>query len=712
MLNKYDVEYIIRCLEEGLPIPHEYKYELFPTSQKEYELAYSGKMRIEDILSDTDEISNVPLQVERRFNAPDNENSSNSETWDNLLIFGDNLQILKTFFYNKDPLIVGKVKEKVKLIYIDPPFATEQEFNSNQGQKAYADKVKGAEFVEFLRRRLVLLKEMMTPDGFICVHLDYRKKHYIKVIMDEVFRESNFKNEIAVNRVKKNIRERIKVKKLNEEFDTILVYSRSEEALLLPPTRMEFKGDIWHSFDAPGFRNGMDYELFGFCPSTTTHWRWESKKAFEAVKNYENWLKYFSDSETLGEYWNRTGKKLKFIRPNSNTGKPEYFIPETEQTLCNNLWNDLSAYSFANGYPTEKNELFLKRIIEMTTDPGDLVMDCFAGSGTALAAAEKLGRRWIGCDIGKFSLYTIQKRLLKINESNDLINPKKKFKKQASSFTVVTAGLYDLGKVFSLTEDEYKSFVKNLFDIEDIANTQINGVTVDGEKRGYFVKIYPYWNEEFRNADVDASYIENLHKHIGSRIKGRFYIVAPANSVAFINDYYEIDKVRYYFLKIPYQVIHELHNMNFKKLKQPQSSKQINDLEEAVGFHFIRQPEVCSKLVEKEDQMYIELSKFMSDYDFDENGNKINNFESLSMVLVDNSYQGKFIMTNHYFAKDLLGGPKSKKTKNEDETINVREKLKNTKKIMIPINPIGKRIMVIYVDIYGNEFKETFELGD
>src|SRR5665648_219058 len=116
------------------------------------------------------------------------------------------------------------------------------------------------------------------------------------------------------------------------------------------------------------------------------------------------------------------------------------------------------------------------------------------------------------------------------------------------------------GKVFSLKEDKYKSFVKNLFDIEDIDKDNINGVSIDGEKRGYFVKIYPYWDEKMRDADVDTEYIEELHRNISDRIKDRFYIIAPANSVAFVNDYYEVNGVRYYFLKIPYQVIRELHN--------------------------------------------------------------------------------------------------------------------------------------------------------
>ena len=709
MLNQYDIEYIIKCLKDGKRIPEEYKYDLFPTVQKEYELTYAGKMRKEDILSDTDEISNVPLQIEKTFNG--NEHPAPSEDWKNLLIFGDNLQVLKTIYYDKDPIIANKIKGHIKLIYIDPPFATEQEFNSNQGQKAYADKVKGAEFIEFLRRRLVLLREMLCDEGFIFVHLDYRKKHYIKVIMDEVFGENNFRNEIAVNRVKKNIRERERVKKLNEEFDTILVYSKTENGLLLPPTRIEFKSERWHSFDAPGFRNGMDYELFGFRPSNTNHWQWEEKKAREAVVNYQNWEKYFSEQESLGAYWNRTGKKLKFIRPNENTGKPEYFIPQTEETLCNNQWNDLSAYSFSNNYPTEKNEMLLKRIIEMATEPGDLILDCFAGSGTTLAVAEKLSRRWIGCDIGKLSMYTIQKRLLEISNSKDLYNPKKKYKKNARAFSVVTAGLYDLGKVFSLSEDKYKSFVKNLFDIEDIDKRDINGVSIDGEKRGYFVKIYPYWDEKMRNADVDEQYIMDLHRNICDNIKNRFYIVAPANNVAFVNDYYEVDNIRYYFLKIPYQVIKELHNQNFKKIKQPQSQNQINDLEEAIGFHFIRQPEVETILSKIDGNYFITIKKFMSDYIMDETGEEIGNFESLAMVLIDNNYNGDFIMKDYYFAKDLIAMSKKSSTSHKNIYSDVRSDLKNANIINVPIKSPGEKIFAIYVDIYGNEFKEEFSLG-
>ena len=113
---------IIACLENGEDIPEEYKALLFPINNKEYELNYFGKMRKEDILSDTDEVNSVPFQVERTIG------EVLEDEWRNLLIFGDNFQILKSLYFNQDPLIIDKVKGKVKLVYIDPPFSLKQEF--------------------------------------------------------------------------------------------------------------------------------------------------------------------------------------------------------------------------------------------------------------------------------------------------------------------------------------------------------------------------------------------------------------------------------------------------------------------------------------------------------------------------------------------------------------------------------------------------------
>ncbi|OHB87709.1 MAG: hypothetical protein A3C38_06895 [Planctomycetes bacterium RIFCSPHIGHO2_02_FULL_50_42] len=189
-LNKHDIEFLIDRLKNGKEIPEIYKYVLFPTKQKEYELVYAGKMRKEDVLADTEEAKPVPLQIEKIFNGK--KYSLYSKDWHNLLVFGDNLQILKTFYEDKDPIIKGKIKGKVKLIYIDPPFATESDFKAGQGQSAYSDKKKGADFIEFLRRRLILAKSLLAHDGTIYVHVDFRKGHYIKVVLDELFKEFEF----------------------------------------------------------------------------------------------------------------------------------------------------------------------------------------------------------------------------------------------------------------------------------------------------------------------------------------------------------------------------------------------------------------------------------------------------------------------------------------------------------------------------------------
>ena len=152
---------------------------LFP---KEYELIYAEKGRKEEILSTT---KAAPLQKVRTFN----NGNKFLDDWENKLILGDNLKVLKSLA--DDPNVRGKVN----LIYIDPPFATKRDFLKDE-VKAYADKVVGSAFIEFTRKRIILLKELLAPDGTIIVHLDQKKGHYIKLVLDEIFGESNFLNEI------------------------------------------------------------------------------------------------------------------------------------------------------------------------------------------------------------------------------------------------------------------------------------------------------------------------------------------------------------------------------------------------------------------------------------------------------------------------------------------------------------------------------------
>lgn len=642
-LNKHDIEFLIDALKSGKEIPLEYKYVLFPTKQKEYELVYAGKMRKEDVLADTEEAKPVPLQIEKIFNGK--KYPLYSKDWHNLLVFGDNLQVLKTFNENKDPLIKNKVKGKVKLIYIDPPFATEKEFQTGTGARAYTDKTRGADFVEFLRRRLIIARELLADDGSVFVHLDHRKGHYLKVLMDEIFGEKNFRNQIA------------------------WCYSGPSQANKYFPRK-------------------HDYILF--------------YSAIEGNNIFNiQYLPHRSGLHNTGQVFGSDSVNKEFVKNLEFKGKKveDWWI---------DIWATERYRSELIDYPTQKPEKLLERIIKTSTNKGDLVLDFFGGSGTTLTAAEKLNRRWVGCDIGKLAIYTTQKRLLEIDKSKDLDNSKKQYGQPAKSFAVVTSGLYDLGKVFDLQKDDYIRFVKGLFEIEETNTKQIAGVGIDGKKRGFYTKIFPYW--ELKNASVDENYLHELHKSIGQKVDGRVYIIAPANNVDFISDYHQIDKIRYYFLKVPYQIIKELHKVQFKKLRQPQSKSQINDLDEAIGFHFIRQPEVKSEIRKLQDQMVLKIKQFESAYSKDETGEKLKNFESLAMLLLDLNYDGdKFMMTKYFFAHDLLASKKNEKEKSEEE---IKEELAKKKEITMafPKKDCGRAIMAIYVDIYGNEFREVFRI--
>ncbi len=687
-LNRQDIEFLIDCLKNGKEIPDIYKYAIFPTKQKEYELVYSGKMRKEDVLADNEEAKPVPLQIEKIFNST--KTKTTLKNWQNFLVFGDNLQILKTLNDNKDLLIKNKIKGKVKLIYIDPPFGTGDEYEGSSGQKGYSAKRKGSDFVEFVRRRLIIAKELLHEDGFICVRQAYNFGFEIKIILDEVFGKQNFRNEILINKANK---QGAIDKRFNPSTEFLFLYSKSDNSRIKPIYIERNKKISWINAHSPKENNNnhsVSYNGNILTAPKGRHWTFSQKRLEEL--------------DGLGRI--RLIEKTYVDVYNKKQNMMIQYLTSDKEVLESN-WTDIPSYSFGSGYPTENSEILLQRIIQSCTEVDDLVMDFFAGSGTTAVVSEKMQRRWLVCDIGKLSIYTIQKRLLEIDKSKNLDNINQKYNKQPNSFAVVASGLYDLSKVFSLQKDEYINFVKDLFEIEDTKIKSIGGVDIDGKKREFYVKIFPYW--ELRKASVDETYLQELHKNIGNKIDGRFYIIAPANNVNFISDYCQINGIRYYFLKVPYQIIKELHKVQFKKFRQPQSKNQINDLDDAVGFHFMRQPEVKSEIKKFKDKVILKLNKFESAYSQDETGEKLKNFESLAMLLVDLNYDDeKFMMSNYFFAQDLLHNNKGDDESGEE----IRQELKNQKEIIREFDKksCGSKIMVIYVDIYGNEFREVFKI--
>jgi len=192
---------------------------------------------------------------------------------------------------------------------------------------------------------------VLKPTGAMYLHCDWHASHYLKVAMDGIFNRENFRNEISVKRIRKNVHEYATVKKLNVAFDSVLFYSKTNEHRIKPPMRNEKKIARWHAFDANGYRTGMDYPLFKHVPKEGTHWRWTKERAEKAIKE---------------------GK----LRA-SKSGNPEYLIPASSQVILTSVWDDISAYSFQSGYPTEKSEALLDRIIEMSTEPMSIVLDPF-----------------------------------------------------------------------------------------------------------------------------------------------------------------------------------------------------------------------------------------------------------------------------------------------------------------------------------------------
>src|SRR3989338_8875179 len=302
-------------------------------------------------------------KLEPRILIEDPSKSYGDPKAENMLIHGDNLLALKA--------LEQDFAGRIKCIYIDPPFNTGSAFEH------YDDSLEHSIWLSLMRSRLSLLSKLLADDGAIFVHIDYNEEAYLRILMDEIFGRNNFRNTIIVSRIKKNVREREKINALNFAHDVILLYAKSPACTFLPPLKAVKKEARWHSFEAPGIRRGMDYDLFGVKPKDGNHWRWSKERADIAIIN----------------------KKL---RPHPKTGKPEYLVEASEFEVMDTNWLDLMASSHNWDFPNgEKNEKLTQRILVMITNEGDWVIDSFLGSGTTAAVTHKLKRKWIGVELGE-----------------------------------------------------------------------------------------------------------------------------------------------------------------------------------------------------------------------------------------------------------------------------------------------------------------------
>ncbi len=216
--------------------------------------------------------------------------------------------------------------------------------------------------------RLHLLRELLADDGVIFVSIDYNEEHHLRMLMSEILGEDAYRNTFVVSRVKKNIREREKIRALNFGYNSVLFYGKSEESLIVPPTKFQEKAMRWHAFDAPGVRPTMEYELFGTVPPSGRHWMYSQERASELI--------------TEGR-----------LRSNPRSRKPQYLLDESDQTMLDTNWTDLQEYDSKFNFPNgEKNVELIKRLIGMIDDKNAIILDSFAGSGTTAHAVLALNR--------------------------------------------------------------------------------------------------------------------------------------------------------------------------------------------------------------------------------------------------------------------------------------------------------------------------------
>lgn len=347
-------------------------------------LEYEGKLPEQEVLATEPAITKIAW-------------TGNQEDC-NRLYYGDNLPILATLL--QDPQIAGNVK----LIYIDPPFATNSVFHSRALADAYQDLLVGPHYLEFMRRRLILLRELLANDGAIYIHLDENMAFHIKVIMDEVFGAKNFRNWIT--RKKCNPKNTTR-KRYGDISDYIMFYSKTDNYIwnrpleewtderaykeyncVEPETGRRYKRVPVH---APGTRNGATGGLWrGKLPPPGKHWQYTPDM--------------LDEMDARGEiYWSANGNPRRKIYLDASQGVP-----------VQDIWLDLPDVRNQNtkitGYPTEKNPALISRIIQASSNPGDLVLDCFAGSGTTLVEASRLNRSWIGIDSSTEAITTILRR--------------------------------------------------------------------------------------------------------------------------------------------------------------------------------------------------------------------------------------------------------------------------------------------------------------
>ena len=428
-LTEQEQQEIIRFIEADKPLPDKYRFLLFE-DKREVELVWNGK---------TNEVCNIvlPFQTIEHVDEPRSEKLSDDNLqldlfdtrgrqhkgWTNKLIWGDNKLVLSS-------LKNGPLREEIeaqgglKLIYIDPPFDVGADFSMDieiggetltkdpniLEEIAYRDTWgKGADsFLTMIHERLILMRDLLTEDGSIYVHCDWRVNSSLRFVLNEVFHDSNFVNEIIWRRKQAQAWS-------SDQFgitnDTLLLYGKSSDRVFNPTyskdddntekyIKERFKFDdgdgrkyMKSPLVNPLVRPNLQYEFHGVKPPKTG-WLYKKERMEEMYQNNE------------------------LVMPDSPNARiyRKIYLDTYPGQMVQNVWVDIPIVNpMADervDYPTQKPEALLERIIRASSNEGDLIADFFCGSGTTAAVAEKLGRKWIATDLGKFAIHTTRKRMI------------------------------------------------------------------------------------------------------------------------------------------------------------------------------------------------------------------------------------------------------------------------------------------------------------
>ena len=395
-LTEQEQQDIIRFIEADKPLPDRYRFLLFE-EKREVELVWNGK---------TNEVCNIvlPFQTIEQVDEPRaeipgetqlqlsliDERGRQMKGWTNKLIWGDNKMILSS-------LKNGPMREAIeaqgglKLIYIDPPFDVGADFSMEleigddtftkkpniMEEIAYRDTWgRGADsYIAMIYERLVLMRDLLAEEGSIYVHCDWRMNGQLRIVLDEVFGKGTFQNEI-IWRKGSFFGPSTKLRQFPKNHDTIFSYGKSAICTFNLPTE-------------------------GYSESTLKQYKYydeRGKYRLQELRDYtDESIQKFRSEGKIEE--TATGPKLK------------QYLNEKKGKVVETVWNDVNRLS-QTIYPTQKPPKLLERIIKASSDEGDLVADFFVGSGTTVEVAEKLGRKWIATDLGKFAIHTTRKRMI------------------------------------------------------------------------------------------------------------------------------------------------------------------------------------------------------------------------------------------------------------------------------------------------------------